>query len=228
VLTAPAAMAAAALSYALSALRLRHVAAHTELRALALTAATVNFGIQLVNSMLPILFVRQLRLPASALGLFWAAGGAGLLLGARLARRLAARLGAGRVLAVVGAATAPAGLIVPLAGHGLWVWAAGLAWCVAMVKVGVDNVVGVSLRQSATPAPLLGRMNATFRFVATGALALGSVAAGVLGECVGVRAAVWTGGCFVAVSFVPVFCSPLRRRVVAASGRPSAGGTPCS
>lgn len=63
----------------------RHVFGNVELRALALTAALTNLGSQIINTMLPVLFVRELGLPASALGLYWAAGGVGLLLGARCA-----------------------------------------------------------------------------------------------------------------------------------------------
>lgn len=65
---------------------IRHVFGNVELRALALTAALTNLGSQIINTMLPVLFVRELGLPASALGLYWAAGGVGLLLGARCAR----------------------------------------------------------------------------------------------------------------------------------------------
>ncbi|KJY25240.1 MFS transporter, partial [Streptomyces sp. NRRL S-495] len=74
---------------------LRHVLGNAELRALALTAALTNLGFQIVNTLLPVLFVRELHLPAGALGLFWAVGGLGLLCGSRCARPFAARVGFG-------------------------------------------------------------------------------------------------------------------------------------
>jgi hypothetical protein len=49
----------------------RHVLGDREPRALALTGALTNHGSQLVNTMLPILFVRELGLFAGALGLYW-------------------------------------------------------------------------------------------------------------------------------------------------------------
>ncbi|MCX4767085.1 MFS transporter [Streptomyces sp. NBC_01275] len=190
----------------------RHVLGNRELRALALTAAVSNLGSQIVNTMLPILFVRELGLPAGALGLYWGAGGLGLLLGARLARPLAARLGFGRTLAVAGLVLAPAALLAPLNGRGPWLWIAGAGWVLAMFKIGVDNVLGVTLRQRMTPDDLLGRMNATFRFVLTGALAVGAAVSGLLGELVGVRATLWVGAALLAVAFLPVFLSPVRTR----------------
>ncbi|MFD9391010.1 MFS transporter [Streptomyces sp. NPDC060000] len=190
----------------------RHVLGDRELRALALTAALSNFGSQIVTTMLPILFVRELRLSAGALGMFWAAGGLGLLLGARCARPLAGRLGYGRALALTGAVLAPAALLVPLIGRGPWLWIAGAAWVLTLLKTGVDNVLGVSLRQRMTPDALLGRMNATFRFVLTGALAVGAAVSGLIGELAGVRVALWVGAVLLAVNFLPVFLSPVRTR----------------
>ncbi|KRC66389.1 MFS transporter [Aeromicrobium sp. Root236] len=191
---------------------LRHVLGHAELRALALTATLNNLGSQVINTMLPILFVRSLDLPAGALGAFWAVGGAGLLLGARCALPTARRLGYGRNLALIGLCVAPAALLVPLIDRGPVLWLAGLGWTLALFKTGMDNVVGVSLRQRMTPPELLGRMNATFRFLLTGALALGAALGGLLGELLGVRATLWVGAVILALAFVPVFLSPVRRR----------------
>ncbi|KQV75732.1 MFS transporter [Aeromicrobium sp. Root344] len=191
---------------------LRHVLGHAELRALALTATLNNLGSQVINTMLPILFVRGLDLPAGALGTFWAAGGAGLLIGARCALPTARRLGYGRNLALIGLCVAPAALLVPLVDRGPLLWLAGAGWTLALCKTGMDNVVGVSLRQRMTPPALVGRMNATFRFLLTGALALGAVLGGVLGELIGVRGTLWVGAVILALAFVPVFVSPVRRR----------------
>ncbi|TPQ17090.1 MFS transporter [Streptomyces sporangiiformans] len=191
---------------------LRHVFGNKELRALALTAALTNLGMQIINTMLPVLFVSELGLPASALGLFWAAGGVGLLLGARCAGPLAGRLGHGRTLGFVGLCLAPAGLLVPLVDRGAWLWIGGFGWVLALFKTGMDNVLGVSLRQRMTSDALLGRMNATFRFVLTGALAVGAAVAGLIGELAGVHTTLWVGAACLALAFLPVFLSPVRTR----------------
>ncbi|GLW08045.1 MFS transporter [Microtetraspora sp. NBRC 13810] len=237
-LTAPVATACTAAAYLVSAVRLtalpatppprpaarparlrtqiaegvRHVLGAAELRALAFTATLNNFGSQIVNTMLPVLFVRELGFPPAALGLFWAVGGVGLLLGARCARPVAERLGHGRALAVVGLCLAPAGLFLPFIDRGAGLWLAGAGYLLAMFKTGMDNVLGVSLRQRMTPDSLLGRMNATFRTLLTGALAVGSAVAGLIGELAGVRVTLWVGACVLATAFLPVFLSPLRTR----------------
>ncbi|MFI2202737.1 MFS transporter [Streptomyces sp. NPDC020192] len=190
---------------------LRHVLGSPELRALALTATLTNLGAQMVNALLPVLFTRELGLPAGALGLYWAAGGLGLLIGAVVAGRLARWLGHGRVLGLAGPWCAPAALAVALTGRGPWLWVAGAGWLAVMTKTGIDNVLGVSLRQRLTSDALLGRMNATFRFLLTGALAVGSALGGLVGQFAGVRTAVWAGALCLAGAFLPVFCSPVRR-----------------
>ncbi|MGW7059416.1 MFS transporter [Streptomyces sp. NPDC054904] len=234
VLTAPVALACSAACYLVSALGLlrirpapappaagrtplhtriaeglRHVLGHPELRALALAAGLNNLGGAVLNAMLPVLFVRELGLSPAALGLFWAAGGAGLLLGARLARPLSARVGYGRALVLT---LTPAALLVPLLDRGAWLWLAGAGWLLCMAKIGCDNVLGVSLRQHLTPDPLLGRMNATFRFILTGALALGSAASGLLAELTTLHTALWAGAAILSLSCVPMLLSPLRDR----------------
>ncbi|QKW09780.1 MFS transporter [Streptomyces sp. NA04227] len=239
-LTAPVAVACTAVGYLASALRLtalrhvpapvtkttgaaaglgaqireglRHVLGNAELRALALTASLTNLGLQLINTMLPLLFVRELGLSPGVLGLFWASGGLGLLLGARCARPVSARLGFGRTLGLAGLCMAPAGLLVPLVDGGVWLYVAGAGYLLTLFKTGMDNVLGVSLRQRMTPDALLGRMNATFRFLLTGALAIGAALSGLIGELASAQVTLWVGGALLSLAFLPVFLSPVRHR----------------
>lgn len=76
----------------------------------------------------------------------------------------------------------------------------------------MTNVLGVSLRQRMTEDGLLGRMNATFRFMFMGALAIGSALSGVLTELTSLRTTLWAGGACLALAFLPVHFSPVRRR----------------
>ncbi|MGY0058168.1 MFS transporter [Streptomyces sp. LZ34] len=191
---------------------LRHVLRDRELRALALTASLTNLGAQIINTLLPVLFARELDLPAGVLGAYWAAGGIGVFLGACCARPAARRLGHGRALALIGLCAAPVALVTPLIDRGPGLWAAGAAWLLITFRIGVDNVLGVSLRQRLTPDPLLGRMTATFRFMLFGAVAIGSAAAGLIGQFAGVRPALWVGGCLLALACLPVLLSPVRTR----------------
>ncbi|MGW5776273.1 MFS transporter [Streptomyces sp. NPDC003863] len=191
---------------------LRHVLGHAELRAIAVSGAVGNLGTVMVNTMLPVVFTRELGLSAGALGLFWAAGGVGLFLGARLARPLADRFGHGRGLVLAGLWLSPAGLLVPLMDRGVGLWAAVAGWVAFAVRTGTANVLGVSLRQRLTPADLLGRMNATFRFLLTGSMAVAAALAGAIGAHCSPRAALWAGGALICLSCLPTLLSPLRGR----------------
>ncbi|MBB4950711.1 putative MFS family arabinose efflux permease [Kitasatospora gansuensis] len=189
---------------------LRFVFGHPLLRPLVLAAAAGNLSIQVCQTMLPVVFVQELELPESALGLFFATGGIGVFLGSLSARRLAHRLGAGRVLWLMGLAVAPVGVLVAVVDRGPALWLAALAWLVTTFKVGINNVIMVSFRQSVTPDLLLGRMNATVRVVLTGSLAIGAALAGLLGEFASPRTALWVGAVGLATAWLPILLSPLR------------------
>ncbi|MFI7492834.1 MFS transporter [Micromonospora echinaurantiaca] len=188
----------------------RHVFGNPLLRPLAVSTAGINLTMQLTTTMLPVVFLRELGLGPAALGLFLGAGGVGALLGALTARPLAERIGHGRALWLPGLLVAPLGGLVPLIDGGAMLWLAGVGWLALAWRTGVGNVIGVSLRQGSTPDRLLGRMNATFRFLLTGALTVGAVVAGLLGQYADVRTSLVVGAVANGLTWLPVYCSPLR------------------
>jgi len=177
------------------------------------TAGTLNnvFG-SIVLTMLPVFFVAELELPAWTLGVFLAVGGAGAGLGAAVASRLVGRLGRRRTLTLVPLVCMPFVLFVPTLDGGWWMWIVAAAWLVNSAKYGVDNVVGVSYRQEVTPDELLGRMNATMRFLFTGALAVGAGLAGLIGEFASVPTAMWVGAIGATLAWLPVLAIPRATR----------------
>jgi predicted MFS family arabinose efflux permease len=235
VLTAPVAVVVDAVSYLASAylvLRVRHrepvpprrpdrrllhevgagvrfVVGHPLLRPALIAGGISNLAVSMTVTMLPVIMVVELRRSPAELGLFLAAGGAGAFAGALSARRVAGWFGAGRTLCLVHLATAVLGFVLALVAVGAPLLGA-LGWFGVTVAAGVNNVIVVSFRQRITPDELLGRMNATFRFLLTGALAVGAGAAGVIGELAGARAVPWVCAAVLAVAWVPVVCSPLR------------------
>lgn len=191
---------------------LRHVFGNRELRALALAAAQANLGSAVITAMLPIRIVGEVGYSSAGLGFFLACGGAGLLAGARAAMPLARRIGVGTTLVGAGMSLAPMSLLLPLFSRGPLAVAAAAGWFLFMFKLGLDNVLGVSLRQRLTDSALQGRMNATFRVLLTGALSIGAAVSGVLGEVLGVRSAMWTGAAFAGTAGIAILLSPVRRR----------------
>lgn len=75
----------------------------------------------------------------------------------------------------------------------------------------VYNITQVTMRQRLCPPRLLGRMNASIRFVVWGVMPLGSLAGGALGAALGIVPTMWIGtvGGLLGAAFV--LFSPLTR-----------------
>jgi MFS family permease len=160
------------------------------LRPIAGEAATYNLFEQAIMTVFVIYAVRELDLSAGLLGLIISAGAAGALVGAVFASYPERHYGLGRTIvgSMVLGCTVPLALpaiegdpvrTVPLFALNFFVW--GLA-------IAVSNVHVVSLRQASTPDHLLGRMNASYRFFTYGAIPVGALLGGFLGEAIGLRA----------------------------------------
>jgi hypothetical protein len=74
----------------------------------------------------------------------------------------------------------------------------------------VYNVAQVSFRQRLCPPALLGRMNASVRFIVWGTMPLGGLLGGWLGTAVGVVPTLWVAVAGTALGALPVVLSPLR------------------
>jgi predicted MFS family arabinose efflux permease len=181
------------------------------LRAIAMSGALANLGIVLIVTMLPVVLVSEMGVSPAVLGLFLASGGVGTLVGSLVARRLAGWVGAGRLSLLGAVVAAPCGFGMPFVAQGPVLWLAGAAWVVVTAVVGTNNVILVSFRQAVTPDRLLGRMTASFRFLLMGALAVGAALAAVLGEAASPRTALLAGASAMALVWVPILASPLRR-----------------
>lgn len=190
---------------------LRFVLRHRLLRAIVTCTATFNLLSSAYGAMLILYLERYLGLDAGTIGLVLTVGGAGGLVGAVTARRFAGWVGQGPAIWVPVAVTSPFMLLMPLFAQPGWrLWVAAAGGFVVSIGVVVYNVTQVSFRQALTPDHLLGRMNATVRFLVFGTMPLGGLLGGLLGEQVGVRNAllfVALGSC---AAFLPVFLSPLR------------------
>ncbi|MFJ7589405.1 MFS transporter [Streptomyces sp. NPDC097617] len=190
----------------------RFVFGHPLLRVIALTTGLANFCTAVLMATQTVHLVRVVGLQAGGLGLVLSASAVGGLLGALCAGRLAARLGQARVMLLSVLVTGPFALLWPLSGHGVAgavLFAAGSA--VVSFGAVVYNVAQVSFRQGMCPPRLLGRMNATLRFLMWGTLPLGALLGGALAQSYGSRTALaWCAVGILAVP-LPLLLSPLRR-----------------
>jgi MFS family permease len=236
VLTAPVAMAVDALSFLLSAgfvglirkrepkaergtdanlIReisegLKFVLGNRLLRSIAMCTGSSNLFSTIAGTMFIVLLADELKLSAGTIGLFFSIGAVGGLLGAFSTTAIVRRLGQGPAIWISIAVTGPFELLIATVQPGWLLWAGAAGSTVVGFGVVVYNVAQVSFRQGLTPERLLGRMNATMRFLVWGTMPLGALLGGVLGEWIGVRETVWVGAIGTALAFLFVFLSPLR------------------
>ena len=194
---------------------LRFVWREPTLRALAGCAAVTNFAGYIFLSIYVLFMLRDLGLGSTAIGLVFGAGGVGALIGSLFAERLAARFGTGRTIIGAQLGFGVTGLLVPVAvlvpsiALPMVVAAELLQWLTLLVFY----INAISLRQTITPDSYLGRVNATFTFVARGMIPIGSLVGGVLGGVIGLPMTLVVGeiGMFLAVFWL--LASPLRENI---------------
>jgi MFS family permease len=179
-------------------------------RAIAACTASTNFFTSLGFAVFLVYAVRRLGLGAGEVGILLSCSNVGFLLAALTAGRLAARLGTGPTIILAAASIGPGMLLVPLApvSHPAPFLVLGLA--VAAYGGVTYNITALSFMQATTPDRMLGRMNATRRFIVWGTIPLGSLLGGVIASELGLRPALFVGGIGATVAFMPVLLSPFR------------------
>ncbi|MFI9259532.1 MFS transporter [Streptomyces sioyaensis] len=190
---------------------LRFVFGHSLLRVIAFTTGLGNFFTAMLMATQSVFLVRVLGLAPGVVGLVLSASALGGLAGALCAGRLAARLGQARLIWLSALVTGPFAVLWPLSGRGAGAVLFAIGSGVVFFGAVVYNVAQVSFRQALCPPRLLGRMNATLRFLMWGTLPLGALAGGALADAFGARTALaWCAAGFLAVP-LPLLLSPLRR-----------------
>jgi MFS family permease len=155
---------------------------------------------------------RTLGLSEQAVGLCYVGLGVGTVAASLFGHRLSARIGPGPCL-VLGVATCGGGwLVLSLAPVSAWGVA---AFAVMLALFGVGAVLifinFLSLRQAVTPAPLLGRMTSTMRWLILIPAGPGALLGGWLGEHVELRAALAFAGSAAVLAAVAAWRLPLIR-----------------
>lgn len=189
---------------------LRFVVRHPLLRRIVACTGTANLFNAMTSALTVLYVIRTLGLSESTLGLVLSAGSVGGLVGAVTAAPFARLVGEGRAIPLAALVIVPFMALEPLASTvsvpavllvaGMF----GVSWGVVAY-----NVTQVSFRQRLCPPALLGRMNASVRFLVFGTMPLGGLIGGALGSGIGVVPALWVaaGGSLLAALWV--LTSPL-------------------
>ncbi|MCR2816887.1 MFS transporter [Microbacterium jiangjiandongii] len=240
-LTAPIALAANAATYLFSALFLTRVTAverarneavdrvspwlearaglaflrrNRVVRDLALEAATWNFASEILLLGLTLHVTQQYDLGPAILGGLLMTSGAGAVLGALVSARATRRFGYGRSLiaaSIVGN-SAPLALIFTAAAPSAAALAvAGVALALSGFGVGLAGAQAVTVRQLATPDDIRGRVNAAYRFLSWGMIAIGAIAAGFVATAGGPAVAIVVGAVGTTLATGWILWSPVRK-----------------
>jgi MFS family permease len=178
-------------------------------------AAIYNLFAQWIMVLFTVHAVRELGLTAGHLGVIFSLGAIGAVCGAALAPASVRRLGAGRVLIACAAVECVALAALPVVDRswGTPVIVSALIGVFAANGAGtsLSSVVALTLRQLRTPDHVLGRVNATMRWISYGVIAIGAGIGGVVGELIGTRMGLALGCAGTFLTVVWVSASPLRR-----------------
>jgi MFS family permease len=191
---------------------LGHVLGHPLLTPLAASICTLSTFYSLAMAIYVLYATTELHLESTTLGLTFGAAGIGGFVGAAAAGRIARRIGLGRTFLSGGLLYTVGLLCLPLAPGTRLPAGAVLATGMSLVGFGglIFRVNQDSLRQAIVPDELQGRVSATMRFLTWGALPLGAVAGGALGEAIGMRAALGIAGLGCLTGCLWIVLSPLR------------------
>jgi predicted MFS family arabinose efflux permease len=187
----------------------RFVFGNVLLRAIAATTATANLFSGIATAVEVVFLVRTVHASSAVIGLMFSLGGLGGVLGALAAGPIARRFGGARAT-IIGISFQVGVLLVPLSQPGPRVLLFGFGMMAGGFAAVVYNVNQVSFRQHLCPDRLLGRMNATMRFIVWGVLPIGALIGGVLGTALGLRTTLWIGAIGEVLSIVWLLVSPMR------------------
>lgn len=185
------------------------------IRAISFTTATSNLFGTIGGTLFSIYFFREsyLGFNTAAFGLMAAVGSVGGLLGAASTPKLIKFFGEGPLIVLSAITSGISALLVPLS----WYVAREFTFPMLLINTFLTaftvltyNITQVTARQRLCPEELLGRMNASIRFMVWGVMPIGALIAGILGELIGVVPTMIIGstGGLLAVGFV--FFSPIR------------------
>jgi predicted MFS family arabinose efflux permease len=182
------------------------------LSALAVVALVGGFFPSLWNTLYMLLVVDALGFKPAGLGMIFAVGGVSALLGALAAQRASDWLGTGRAM-VLGLAVGGFAMVLPPLARGAG--ASSVALLVAHQLIGdgaltIYFINSVTLVQTVTPPAILGRVNASLRFLNHSSILIGLLVGGVAGQLVGLRPTMLVGAAGVWLAAGLLAASPIR------------------
>ncbi|MEQ4718680.1 MFS transporter [Nonomuraea sp. B19D2] len=175
------------------------------------STAAVNLCVSAVLGLSVLFLADEVGLPPGVVGVLLMTGGIGGLIGGLTGGWLSRRYGTARMTWLAVSVASPFGLLLPMT-QADWrvvcfaITSMALSWSATLTNVGQ-----VTYRQTVTPEHLLGRVNASVRFMVWGIMPLGALLGGLLAQQIGVREALWVIMTGRLLAFLPLLFSPLPR-----------------
>jgi MFS family permease len=188
----------------------RYLLGHRYWRGISISTATFNFFNNVAFAILIVYAVRRLHMSSLAIGVTFSLANGGALLAAFFAQKIGTRLGVGRTILVATILDGFPLVLVPLAPVSFPIPFIVVAFTVVGFGVVLYNVSAISLTQALTPERLLGRVNASRRFIVWGTIPLGGLVSGGLASWIGMRPTMFVGTIGCALAVVPIALSPVR------------------
>ncbi|MEV1203324.1 MFS transporter [Microbispora rosea] len=166
---------------------LRFVAHDPYLRTLTAFSAMSNIALMGYSSIQIVFLTRDLGAGAGQVGVVLAVASSGGLFGAALSGRMATRFGTARGFLLCEALAAPMALLGPIGTGGAGLVLFGAAGFGTGLGIVASNILTSTFRQHYCPAGMFGRITASTSALNYGAIPLGGLLGGLLGDAIGVR-----------------------------------------
>jgi MFS family permease len=191
---------------------LQFVARHRLLMTLAVLMGVWQMAHYVALTVQILFATRTLGLGEQAIGFSYAGMGIGTIVGSLLGHRWSHRFGPGHCLVLGYAVTGAGWGLLALAPVGFWGVAAFTGMLMSFSAGAIFIFINfLALRQSVTPAPMLGRMTSTMRWLSLLAAGPGALLGGWLGEHVSLRASLSLASASALVLAWVAWCLPAIR-----------------
>ncbi|MDP3893278.1 MFS transporter [Nocardioides sp.] len=186
---------------------------HDLIRRIMFCTSIGNLGFVLAFTLAPLLILRELDFDPWVMGAVFSVGAVGGIVGALATPWLGRWMGEGTLIPVSSLAMGAALAALPLAALAPSKTVAFVVLVIGEFTISFTvlayNIMQVSMRQRVCPPRLLGRMNASIRFVVWGVMPIGALLSGVIATRVGVVPTMWVGVGITLLASAPVLFSPL-------------------
>ena len=191
----------------------RELARTAELRTFTVSASIGTLGASLQQTVLMLFLVNSLHLTPTEIGIVFAVGSAGSLIGAALSKQLAQRLGIGLAASLGNLLWVMSSLIIPMAGliEMPPLLIIGVGQALSGIGATIFGINQMSIRQHLIPSDRFGRATAARRFLIFGLAAAGAALGGYMGTIFGLRPTLFAGAVGFFLGFLLFFFSPVRR-----------------